>query len=85
MGSQSAKPIRDSGASRSKSPNVLVQSDPVRLHEMKAWQSGGVHVPPFATRQCSLNRKFGAFAQVRIRKRASKRLFLLDYLYNSYA
>jgi hypothetical protein len=45
-GSQPAKSIRDSGSGRSKSPNVRLQSDPVSLHELKVWTSGGVHVRP---------------------------------------
>ena len=42
-----AKPIRDSGASRNQSPNVRVQSLPSSRHELRAWQTGGVHVRPF--------------------------------------
>jgi len=39
-GSQSAKPIRDSGSGRSKSPNVRLQSDPVSPHELKLGKVG---------------------------------------------
>jgi hypothetical protein len=31
------------------SPNVRLQSDPVSPHQLKAWQSGGVHVRTVAT------------------------------------
>ncbi len=40
--------MRDSGSRRSKSPDVQVRSIPLSRHELKAWTSGGVHVPTFA-------------------------------------
>ena len=63
IGSQSAKPIRDSGSGCSKSPNVRVQSNPVSPHELKAWQSGGVHVRVF---KLDLESCEGCGGQVRV-------------------
>ncbi len=44
QGQWPAKPIKDSGASRNESPNVLVQSDPASPHELKTWQTGRCNV-----------------------------------------
>jgi hypothetical protein len=48
LGTNQLIPSGTAGASRSKSPNVRAQSDPISPHELKAWQSGGVHVRPLA-------------------------------------
>ena len=47
LGANQLIPSGTAGTSRSKSPNVRVQSKPASHHEKKAWQSGGVHVRVF--------------------------------------
>ncbi|MFM8900763.1 MAG: hypothetical protein ACKOF9_12570, partial [Burkholderiales bacterium] len=37
-------PSGTAAQSRNQSPNVRVQSLPLSRHELKAWQTGGVHV-----------------------------------------
>lgn len=44
--SRPANPIRDSEFVSHQSPDVRVQSSPSRHHELRAWQTGGVHVRP---------------------------------------
>ena len=48
-GADQQNPSGTASTSRTQSPDVRVQSLPSRRHELRAWQTGGVHVRPMAT------------------------------------